>query len=470
MRSVRFAFEKTGQFSGLFTDYIAESEAVREFYGLYPSHENFLQQIRVKQAFFTREKRELLRYSLQKQYADLAPPFNLDILLSDKTFTITTGHQLCLLTGPLYFHYKIMTVIALANDLKKQFPAYNFVPVFWQASEDHDFEEISEVRIFGKKFRWQSVQKGAVGRFRTDEAEEVLSQIPDLPQEIAEFYRSSDNLAEATRKFVHHFYGNKGLLVVDGDDASLKKSFLPVIQKDIFDNIFGQETEKINALLEQKSYHTQIHPRKINHFFLENNARNRIEKKDDGFTVLNTEIFFSEMQMRETMEKNPEKFSPNVLLRPIYQESILPNLSYTGGPAETIYWLQLKAAFEAAEVPFPILVPRQFVMFLPESFAQKWFKAGFEEADIFKSSDELKKKYLQSAENEQTDFAPEYAETEILWEKIAEKAAFADKSLREWVLAEKSKSMKSLENIEKKVRKSLESKHETAVKQIFNLK
>jgi uncharacterized protein YllA (UPF0747 family) len=157
-------------------------------------------------------------------------------------------------------------------------------------------------------------------------------------------------------------------------------------------------------------------------------------------------------------------------LRPIYQESILPNLSYTGGPAETIYWLQLKAAFEAAEVPFPILVPRQFVMFLPESFAQKWFKAGFEEADIFKSSDELKKKYLQSAENEQTDFAPEYAETEILWEKIAEKAAFADKSLREWVLAEKSKSMKSLENIEKKVRKSLESKHETAVKQIFNLK
>jgi bacillithiol biosynthesis cysteine-adding enzyme BshC len=292
-----------------------------------------------------------------------------------------------------------------------------------------------------------------------------------LPRGIADFYLQSETLAEATRKMVHHFYGKKNLIIIDGDDPALKKSFAEIMRKDLFENVFYQEVEQTNKKIAERNYPAQIHPRKINLFYLDENLRARIERAEDGFfSLVNTDIKFSEKEIAEILENEPEKFSPNVVLRPIYQEHILPNLSYSGGPAETIYWLQLKSAFEAASVPYPILLPRQFVMFLNENFSRKWFKAGLKEGDIFKTTEVLKKNFLANAEGQSLNFDDERKELTAFWEKIADKAETADRTLRDFVLAEGGKSLKSLENTERKIKKSLEIKHETAVKQIENLK
>src|SRR5690606_31940934 len=153
---------------------------------------------------------------------------NIELLKSEKTFTVTTGHQLCLFTGPSYFIYKIISTINLAEELKKEFPVYDFVPVYWAASEDHDFEEINHFHLFGKKLEWKSEQSGAVGNFKTKKLETLLPALEEalgksknsdyLISLFKNAYLQHQNLADATRFIVNELFGEYGLVTIDGND------------------------------------------------------------------------------------------------------------------------------------------------------------------------------------------------------------------------------------------------------------
>jgi bacillithiol biosynthesis cysteine-adding enzyme BshC len=368
MQTHKLAFANTHAFSSFFLDYIQQKESLQKFNNRFPTPENFKDQFQEKMSSFPIHNREVLVTTLKEQYKGLviteSVTSNIASLANQKTFTVTTGHQLNIFTGPLYFIYKIVTVINACKKLKALYPGYHFVPVYWMASEDHDFEEIQYFTLYGKKYVWTTDQKGAVGRFTTKSIESLFAEIPGDISVFKNAYAKNKTLAGAVRQYVNELFGKEGLVVVDADHREFKKLFRNAIQDDLFQHTPKKLVEERNKQLESLGYHTQVFARDINFFYLENGLRNRLEKNNNTFKVVDTEIEFTQDQVKQLIESEPEKFSPNVILRPLYQEMILPNLAYVGGPAEVTYWLQLKGVFDYFKVPFPILMPRNFALVL----------------------------------------------------------------------------------------------------------
>jgi bacillithiol synthase len=460
--------ECTRQFSSLFLDYLKEKPELKSFYNKFPNLENFESLIQEKQ--FDSKKRAVLAASLEIQYkgmdiADLCFQ-QIQALKDEKTFTVTTGHQLNLFTGPLYFIYKIVSTIKLAEKLKVEYPDYHFIPVYWMATEDHDFEEINYFKLDGKKYQWHSKQSGAVGNFQLEESfqaffREVSHFVPDF---FKEAYLSSKTLAEAVRKYVHHLFGDRGLLIVDGNDKSLKSLFIPVILEDVFKHAPHELAIKQSAKLEELGYKSQIFPREINLFYMHDDLRERIEKIDTIYKVLNTDISFTEEELKNEIEVFPERFSPNVVLRPLYEEIILPNVAYLGGPAEVSYWLQLKPVFEHFKISFPAVLPRNFALVLDHAIQRKIAKMGLEDRDLFQSVEDWKKEFV--SRHASIDFSLE-KEKQVLsgvFEETGEKVVSLDKSLAEAFEAGKVRAMKILEQLAKKIRKAEEKKQEVHIR------
>ena len=299
MKTQRLSYQETGRFSKLVLDYINQKESVKDFISEFPTIKNFRKQIDKKSNDFI--DRELLFEVLKEQNAKIelskSSQANLNLLKDNNTYTVTTGHQLCIFTGPLYFIYKIISTINLVNSLKSQYPSYNFVPVFWLASEDHDFDEISSINLFNKKVSWKTNQKGSVGRMKLDDFDLVLDELDDLMcndknyQHLREIFRNSynkqNNLSKATRVLINQLFGSYGLLVIDGDDKKLKRKLIDVIDKDINENHFYKIISKTNKKI-QKLYHKQAFVRPVNFFDISNNNRVRIENKIDKQKISNS--------------------------------------------------------------------------------------------------------------------------------------------------------------------------------------
>ncbi|EAY26767.1 bacillithiol biosynthesis cysteine-adding enzyme BshC [Microscilla marina] len=465
-------FAQTGVFSDTFVDYITGKDALKEFYHQLPHIENFEQQIALKKTF-SADTRQVLHKALTQQYQHVpAPPqAQIDALLEDNTFTVTTGHQLNLATGPLYFVYKIAAAINTAKALKAKYPAYNFIPVYWMASEDHDFAEINHFNLFGKTYTWNTDQTGAVGQFNPENVAQIFEKINEPKTDLfAQAYAQHSSLSDATRYLVHQLFANTDLVILDADHTGLKKVFQPIIKKEVLTPASFDIVRQTSEKLDQLNYKTQVTPREINFFYLEGNTRERIVREGEEFKVLNTDLSFSPAQMEALIEQHPERFSPNVILRPLYQECILPNLSYIGGPSELVYWLQLKGVFEHFQCPFPLLQPRNFVLFVDHINHKKKEKLDLSIADLFLDEVTLRKNFvLKNSENE-LKLDQEVATLNQAFASVVQKALEVDKSLEGFIKSEQQKSLKSLGNIEKRLKKSEERKLETEINQLLKLK
>ncbi len=455
MHVQKLPFEETSSFSAFFLDYIQQKETLKKFYSLFPAPANFETQIQNKKESYPASNRSVLVSALQRQYKNLSykdsVKDNLTRLAQPNTFTITTGHQLNIFTGPLYFIYKIVTVINACKELKKQFPDNNFVPVYWMASEDHDYDEIKYFKLYGKKHSWHTDQQGAVGRFNPSSIESLFSEIPGDISLFKNAYLKHNTLSDAVRHYVNELFGEEGLIVVDADDRDLKKLFGQVITEDVFNHTPKKLVEEQNQQLESLGYQPQVFARDINFFFLDKNIRGRIEEKDDLFHVVDTSIQFSRKKVAELIATEPEKFSPNVILRPLYQEVILPNLAYVGGPAEVVYWLQLKGVFDHFNVPFPMLMPRNFALVVETNVARKFEKTGLDYSHLFEDKNYLFNQWIVKNStrdltlgNELTLFAEQFA-------AIRERAGQIDSTLLKFVDAQSKRAASSLGKIEQKM-------------------
>ncbi|ELR72206.1 hypothetical protein C900_01760 [Fulvivirga imtechensis AK7] len=471
MDLTKVAYRDTHQFSPLFLDYINDKSQLREFYGERPEVNAFRALIHKRN--FPPESRKILCQALNRQYRQLIPTDhvrkNLSLLESSDTFTITTGHQLNIFTGPLYFIYKIISVINSCKRLKETYPDKNFVPVYWMASEDHDFDEISYFRLNGRKHQWQTNQKGAVGNFNPKELKELVSQIPGIPDLFKEAYLKHDTLADAVRYYVNELFGAYGLVVVDADCVELKKLLIPVIKDDIFDHTPNDLVEKQSMKLDQMGYKAQIFPRKINFFYMADNLRSRIVEEDGRYSILDSELSFTEDEIKADIEAHPEHYSPNVVLRPVYQEMVLPNLAYVGGPAEVAYWLQLKPVFDHFGISFPALIPRNFAMILPKHIHEKWAKTGLTLTDLFLDKDDLFKKAVKAEAAHDIHLNGEMQNVMSLFEKIKAQAAKIDPTLAPHVEAQQAKTKSRLEIIEKKFIRAEKRHQSDKLRQIENV-
>lgn len=465
--------ECTGQFSPLFLDYIRQKESLSPFYHLFPSLTNFKKIIEGRA--FDNQHRSILTQSLKSQYEGFAltgqSRLNLERLNDAHTFTVTTGHQLNLFTGPLYFIYKIVSTINLAEKLKQAYPSYHFVPVYWMASEDHDFAEIDHFYLDGKNYSWHTNQKGAVGEFKLDNGiKKLLKETAFAPDFFKKAYLEQETLADAVRYYVNHLFGDKGLVIVDANSPELKALFKPVIKNDLLQHSAHNLVNSASGKLNQEGYKTQIFPREINFFYLDKGLRERIEKVGDEYKVLETGLSFMRSEIEDLIEKSPEKFSPNVVMRPLYQEYILPNIAYVGGPAEVAYWLQLKPMFDHYQVNYPAILPRNFVMVLDRLAQRKIYSLGLSDKDIFVDFVDWKKEYVLTHAGQDISLSSEKERLTDIFSEIKEKAQVADPTLGPSAVAAHNRSMKILDQFAEKLRKAEERSLATGITRMQDLK
>ncbi|TAF77963.1 MAG: bacillithiol biosynthesis cysteine-adding enzyme BshC [Bacteroidetes bacterium] len=471
-QSITIPLSQTNQFSKLFLDFVNNEDKIQNLISYKPNIQGFAEII--KQKKYKTENRAILVDAIEKNYQNNEISIsekvrkNIEILKSENTFTVTTGHQLCLMTGPLYFIFKIITTINLAKKLKAEFPEKNFVPVYWMASEDHDFEEVNHFSLFGKTHSWQSNQKGAVGEFDIADLANFLTSVSAENPYISH-YKNKKNLAAATASLVNQLFENEGLIILDGNQKSLKSLFISQIKKDVFENIAFETITEQSKKIVDLGYTAQIHPREINFFYLQSNSRERIVKENNRFTILNTSLSFSEKEMEDEIENFPERFSPNVCLRPLYQEVILPNVAYIGGPGEIAYWLQLKTFFETSREVFPLLIPRNFALIVPKNTEDKLTKLKISVADLFLDSQSLKKLYLKSNGQKNLDFENYKTKIAEVFEALKKEISEIDGSLAGFVDAQKNESAKQFDLISKKATKALETKENTQIEQLLNI-
>lgn len=468
------SFRDTNYFSSLICDYLDENEALTPFYNRFPSLENFKDQIEEKQLNYNKNHRADLVKALMMQYEDLkissATLTNIDLLKHGTTFTVTTGHQLNLFTGPLYFLYKIVSTINLCRTLKQTYPTYNFVPVYWMATEDHDFEEINFFNFKGKKVQWNREASGAVGELDLSGLTEVFEvfaaqlghseHAKSIKQLFHQAYLEHDTLTKATRFLVNKLFAIYGLVILDGNDPILKKMYVPYIEEELVRQTAFEKVSETNVLINQLSstYKIQVNPRAINLFYLHKNLRERVFEENGMFGVLNTDLRWTKDEILKEVKKHPERFSPNVILRPMYQEIILPNLCYIGGGGELAYWLQLKSNFEAQNVTFPILLLRNSVLLINGKQKEKLDRLQVSLSDLFLGHDALMTKITKAISDIAIDFSPQKELLQDQFKALYQIADQTDKSFRGAVAAQEVKQLKGLNHLEKRLLKAQKRK------------
>ena len=482
MDKVSIDHQKTGYLSQIVLDYITDKEQLKQFYKYTPKLNEFKKVIadKLKEGI----SRDTLADTLLKQYQDSDVAVddikkNIESLRLESTFTVTTGHQLCLFTGPLYFVYKLLSAINLAESLSKEYSEFNFVPVYWMASEDHDFEEINHFNLFNKRLAWDTEEKGSVGRLSTDGIKDVMSEVKvilgdnenaeDLLSIFKTAYTNQGNLANATRYFVNQLFSKYGLVVIDGDDKKLKQQIKPILKDEIKNQSSFKEVSQTNIHLGEK-YKIQVNPREINLFYLKDGLRERIVNEENNYKINNTDIVFSGEEILKEVDEYPERFSPNVLTRPLYQEKILPNIAYIGGGGELAYWLQLKSLFEHHKINYPILLLRNSVLLVDKTTNSKWEKLGFSSQDLFDLENELIKRYVAGLSDMDLELTQEHQLLDNLYSKLQETASKVDGSLEQALKAEHTKQKKTIDNWKNKFEKAEKKREEVAINQIKRIK
>jgi bacillithiol biosynthesis cysteine-adding enzyme BshC len=479
MKVHHIPFQKTGYFSKIICDYLDRNNKLSDFYENFPEIDGLRRQIELKRASFKSQSRNILVTALKNQSKSTnTSDFtlkNINLLEKDTTFTVTTGHQLNIFTGPLYFLYKIVTAINLAEKLKREFPLYNFVPVYWMATEDHDFDEINFFNFKGSKIKWDREASGGVGRLKTNGIATVFSEFSELlgdsgnAQYLNELFQKSyaaqSNLADATRYLVNELFGNYGLVIVDGDDTDLKQQFSSIVKDELLNNTSFKEISRTIEYL-QTDYKVQVNPREINLFYLKDDIRERIIYENDAYLIKNTDIIFSKNEIIEELRKYPDRFSPNVVMRPVYQEVILPNLCYIGGGGELAYWFQLKRYFAQIQIPFPVLLLRSSVLLMTPKQAKKLDKLNISLEEIFKDQSALINKKVKEISEIEIDFSSQRKYLMDQFNDLKEMALQTDASFLGAVLAQEKKQLNGLDKLEKRLLKAQKRKLHDIVQRI----
>jgi bacillithiol biosynthesis cysteine-adding enzyme BshC len=464
-------------------DYLSGAPVLKSFYKYETNKEGFAQAIKDRASYPV--NRSLLVDTLRKQYKRLGKHdkviSNIDLLLHDNTFTVCTAHQPNLATGYLYFVYKILHAIKLSEELKHLFPHQNFIPVYYMGSEDNDLEELGSFRYDKKKFAWDGAdQQGAVGRMKTESLKPLLDELfkqfgppgpncEELTELLTRSYLEHSTIAEATRYLVNELFGRYGLIVINPDETSLKREFIDVMKDDLLNHTaYDTVTRQISSLAEL--HKVQAHPRPINLFYLTDNLRERIEKVKDSWVVLNTSIRWTEDQLLAELESHPERFSPNVILRGLFQETILPDVAFIGGGAELAYWLQLKTLFEQYKVFFPPVHLRQSILWVHNKEAKLREQLGLSVADVFKPETDLIRQYIVENGKDDWQTDTEMKNLEHILQQLRQKAVILDPTLRASAEAALAKIRYQGQVLEKKMLRAEKRKMQDKLAQIVKLK
>ena len=370
----------------------------------------------------------------------------------------------------------------MTEQLQKEDKQHNYVPVFWMASEDHDIEEINHFFLGEQKIRWNAPSTGAVGRIPTNNLEEVYEHLKliwgsnesakELLDLFSTTYLKEKTLAQATRALVDRLFGHYGLLIIDGDDTSLKAQFAPHIKEELTNKTVVQQVKETDQLLDLiiDGYKPQVGVRELNLFYLRDGVRTRMIHQEAGFTTADHAFSWDGNQLFQEVDQHPERFSPNALLRPLYQEKVLPNIAYVGGGGELAYWMQLKSTFDAHKLPFPLLKLRKSLLLLSEKQIKKCNKLSLSISDLLLPSASFINKRVRQVSNIDIDFSAQRTLLQQQFETLRTLAAKTDKSFLGAVAAQEKKQLKGLDNLEKRLLKAQRLKLKDEVVRMTDLR
>lgn len=422
---MEFSFGELPHQTRLFVDYVADFKAVEKFYAVNYRNDGELRAHfeKVLAKFGDKRKRlvQILRNQGDKLNKSSAYQAALEALSMDNALAVVTGQQVGIFTGPLYTLYKTIGTFNLSRYLKERFPEFEFVPIFWLEGDDHDLDEANHIHIFDSNLEVVRIDgistdpglenllpmsevkidetfKGVVGQLEAILRESDFKQ--SLIKTLSEFYSTGESLTSAFSKTITHILQNIPLLTFDPTDVEAKRLFRSIFDRELF--TFPRTSEEViksSAQLEE-NYHVQVKPRVLNLFYLDDGRRRAIEPIGNAFSLRGTKRKLMREQLRTLVETNPELFSPNVVLRPICQDYILPTAAYVGGPSEIAYFAQLKGVYQLFEVEMPPIFPRPSATIVEHGVQKimERYQLGF--LDAFAEFDELVKKALRAVSAE----------------------------------------------------------------------
>ncbi len=489
-KATHLSYAETGFFSKLVLDYLSGNQQLSPFYEHPPTLAGIVNSIDARKQYAT--NRELLVKVLSEQYANM--PLNsrqetaIQSLLNENCFTVTTAHQPNLFTGPLYFLYKILHTIALAEQLQQEMPAYTFVPIYYMGSEDADLDELGHCYINEEKIAWLTNQTGAVGRMIVDEKlvgliDQIHHKIGISPKGnhlknlLTQCYTIGKTIQQATLELVNTLFAKYGLLVVVPDNALLKSTFIPIITKELTEQFSYQAVASTTEEL-GKFYSVQASGRTLNLFYLINDQRLRIEliaspdgvKTNHRYQVKELELDWDLAEILQELQDYPDRFSANVILRGVFQEHILPNIAFIGGGGELAYWLELKQVFKTAGVPYPVLLLRNSFLLMNAKQAKTMKKMFFSVLDFFKSELTLIQQYVRQHSDKKLHLTEEKQQIETAYDQINQAVEAIDPTLAAHANALRLKTIQYLLELEKKMLRAEKRKFATQQQQIIRLK
>jgi len=244
---------------------------------------------------------------------------------------------------------------------------------------------------------------------------------------------------------------------------------IPAFETDLIDHKAFEIVSNSNEKLIKKNHNVQVNPREINLFYLNNGLRERIIEENQEFKLLDSNKSFSRNEILDELKNHPERFSPNVILRPLYQETILPNIAYIGGSGEMAYWLQLKDFFKSQNVLFPVLIVRNSMLILSEKQNSKLERLGINHRDLFLSKQELINQFIQNNLGVEIDFERYEVQLNQIFDELEEFSTQTDVTFSKMVNAQRTKQLKGFEKMKKRLIKAEKRKQSDKVERLSEL-
>jgi len=490
-------FRDIPKHQNLFLDYLYEFENVQEYYKHnFRNKDNYLPLF--KSISENRKKHSLdLTSILNKQYSELnnvsgKTTRNIELLKNEKTIAIVTGQQLGIFSGPLYTIYKVITSIRLSKQFNERYDEYKFVPVFWLEGDDHDFNEVRSINLFDNEN--SIINLGYKEEISNDDAKQSIGKIifdeslndffslfennlrdtefkNELVSKLKECYQVGKTFKQSFKELIFWLFDEYGLIILDPQDPKVKSLLKPIFKKEVTDfTIHTQKLIQVSAKLEE-SYHAQVKVKPVNLFYHTDDGRYSIEPVDDIFKLRRKRKQFTKDEIIAEIENSPERFSPNVLLRPICQDYLLPTGLYIAGPSEISYFAQVTPLYDFYNIITPIVYPRSSVTIVEKNIAAALDKYDLTLNDIFPGFDELKEKVIAGLSENDIEKAFEEALTEIelTFDRLKENLFAVDKTLVDASSKYRERVVSSINELKSKATKAKETKHETTIRQLTRI-
>lgn len=481
--------------NALFADYLTNFSKVQDFYSFHYRND-WAAAIKARSGFeVPRNKLAEILSAQNRQWGAAERTLeNINRLKSPKTLAVVTGQQAGILGGPLYTFFKTMTVLRLTGKLKKEYPEYDFVPVFWMEVNDNDFKEISAINYISKEnqLKTLSVEEKEADALKPVFARQVDGQIRQWRQALGddffdtEFketalnsffdsYLSSQNYADAFAGLLLKFFGKHGLIVMNPSDPAVCRLTTPLFTSALKSReAVLQDFNERSKALEKAGYNPQISLGDNQTLLFHNDSQLRRVRIDfdpnGGFLLKYSEGYQSitEDELLNNDAEKPQCLSPNVALRPLMQDTLLPTIAYVAGPAEVAYFAQVETLYRRFNIPMPVIYPRHRLTIVEGKIQKNIEKFGLNYGEILSQKPSFREEFLRRISDSSVGQTVESVEknTVQLMERLQEEIAAFDPTLVNSVEKTRQNIEGSFRQLSGKITRAMEQKNQVQMQQL----